>query len=50
MLMLQPNVQQAADAAKAVVMEFERKKVIVESILAIINGFLAFIFVRIIFG
>jgi hypothetical protein len=50
MFMLQLNVQRAADAAQDVVEEFRRKKAIMEAILTVVKGLLAFVFVNIIFG
>jgi hypothetical protein len=48
-LKLQLDVQQAADSTQAVVEEFERKKVILDTVLMIVKQLLACIFVRIIF-
>jgi len=42
-------VQQAADSTEAVVEKFERKKVMVDTVLIIVKQLLACIFVRIIF-
>lgn len=46
---LQLDVQQAADSTEAVVEKFERKKVMVDTVLIIVKQLLACIFVRIIF-
>lgn len=46
---LQLDVQQAADSTQAVVEEFERKKMMVDTVLMIVKQLLACIFVRIIF-
>jgi hypothetical protein len=43
------DVKQAQDSIRAVVAEFERKKVILDTVLMIVKQLLACIFVRIIF-
>jgi hypothetical protein len=47
--MLQLNVEQATDAAQAIVKEFERRKKILDAGLVAVKRLLAFVFVKILF-